>query len=91
MQLPHIEPKYLECRFSTPAGNSAAIYLSDSPVNAAAVSMRYEVAAGKQLKLKLSDLSLLYAQGTANDVLDMITETDTMVSEEILKEVKELD
>lgn len=73
MQLPTVKPKY-EMSFSTPSTNAGSVYLADSPVSAESVSFRYAIAAGKDFPLKVTNLSKLYAYGTATDVLDMICE-----------------
>ena len=74
MQLPNVMPAGM-VRFSTPSDNSGAIYLSASPANAETVSTRFAIAASKHFPLKISDLSLLYALGTASDALDILCET----------------
>lgn len=79
-QLPKVMPKFNEARFSTPAGNSAVVYLSYSPITAETVATRFEIAAGKDFPLKVSDLSLIYVHGTAADVLDVVCETELMVA-----------
>lgn len=84
-QLPRVMPKYAEVRFSTPSGNAASVYLSDTPASVKTVSNRYEIAAGKEFPLKISDLSEIYADGTSADVLDMVCETDSTVSEQALQ------
>lgn len=80
-QLPKIAPKHGEIRFSTPSGNSGAIYLSDAPVNVASTTTRFAIPANRQFPFKITDLSQLYAHGTSGDYLDMITETDSMLAE----------
>ena len=86
MQLPAVKPRYSQVRFATPSTNSGAIYLSDTPVNSEATSLRFAVAAGTKFPLKLSDLNLLFAYGTAGDYLDMLCEQRLTK-----KEVKEIE
>lgn len=85
-QLPKVVSKFNEIRLSTPSGNAGVVYLADTPANAEAVSNRFAIAAGKEFPLKISDLSQLWADGTSGDYLDMITETDSTVSEQVLSE-----
>lgn len=82
MQLPAVKPRYSQVRLSAPSTNSGAVYLSDTPVNSEATALRFAVAAGTKFPLKLSDLSLLYAYGTAGDYLDMLCEQKISKKEE---------
>jgi len=74
MQLPQVKPA-AAVRFSTPDTNAGSVYLSASPVNVEMVSHRFAIAADTRFPFKVSDLSLLWASGTAADVLDILCET----------------
>lgn len=74
-QLPKVMPRYEQVRLSTPSGNVGSVYLSGNPANSEAPSNRFAIPADARFPLRISDLSLLWAYGTASDVLDLLCET----------------
>ena len=74
MQLPKVRPLFRQARFSTPSTNSDVIYLAGADLESQSASLRFAIAAGKEFPLPISDLSLIYVYGTADDVLDVICE-----------------
>lgn len=76
IQLPSVKPKDGEVTLVTPAGNSGSMYLASNPAECGSPSDRFELAKSKEFAFKISDLSLLFVNGTSGDYLDVLCEVE---------------